>query len=141
MASIHKRIEVAADPDAVWDAVRDFGAPHTRLVRGFAVDAKLDGNDRIVTFASGAVQREPLIDCDDEARRLVYGAIDSPMGATHYNASLQVSPGPESGTRIDWIVDVLPHGLRGFLDEAMDQGAVAMKLTLERHDGGDGPGG
>lgn len=141
MASIHKQIDVAADPDDVWDAVRDFGAPHMRLVRGFVVDAQLDGDVRIVTFASGAVQREPLIDCDDRARRLVYGAVDSPTGATHYNASVQVSAASESGTRIDWIVDLLPHELRGFMDQAMDQGAAAMKRTLEREDGGDGPAG
>lgn len=30
MASVHKQIEIDPDPDDVWDAVRDFGAPHTR---------------------------------------------------------------------------------------------------------------
>jgi Polyketide cyclase / dehydrase and lipid transport len=139
MASIHKQIDIDADPDDVWDAVRDFGALHRRFVRGFVIDAKLDGDTRIVTFVGGTVQREPLIDCDDEARRLVYGAVDSPIGMTHYNASVQVSAGAEWGTRIDWIVDVLPHQLRDFLDQAMDLGAAAMKRTLEREDGGDGP--
>ena len=32
MASIHKNIPIAADPDDVWDALRDFGALHKRLV-------------------------------------------------------------------------------------------------------------
>ena len=35
MASIHKDIPIDAPPDDVWDAVRDFGALHTRLVPGF----------------------------------------------------------------------------------------------------------
>jgi Polyketide cyclase / dehydrase and lipid transport len=139
MASIHKQIDIDADPDEVWDAVRDFGALHKRFVRGFVIDAQLDADARIVTFASGTVQREPLIDCDDVARRLVYGALDSPIGMTHYNASVEVSPGPESGTRIEWIVDVLPHELRDFLDQAMDLGAAAMKRTLEREEADDGP--
>jgi hypothetical protein len=77
------------------------------------VDTRLDGNDRIVTFFSGAVQREPLVDLDDEARRLVYAAVDSPIGATHYNASVPVFADGEARSRIEWIVDVLPNELVG----------------------------
>jgi carbon monoxide dehydrogenase subunit G len=131
MASIRKEIQIRAHPDAVWEAIRDFGALHTRLVRGFVVDTRLDGESRIVTFANGAVQREPLVDSDDALRRLVYSAVDSPLGATHYNASVQVFPDRETESRVEWIVDVLPHGLRDFLDEAMDRGAAAMTRTLE----------
>ncbi len=131
MASVRKQIHVRASPDSAWNAIRDFGALHTRLVPGFVVDTELDGDSRIVTFASGAVQREPLIDCDDELRRLVYGAVESPTGATHYNASVQVFANGHTGSRIEWIVDVLPHNLYDFLDRAMDQGAAAMKRTLD----------
>lgn len=131
MASIRKQVRIDAHPDDVWDAVRDFGAPHVRFVPGFAVDSKLDGETRIVTFASGTVQREPLVDCDEEIRRLVYTAVDSPMGATHYNASVQVFPDGDAATTVEWVVDVLPHDLHDFLDGAMDQGAVAMKRALE----------
>jgi hypothetical protein len=35
MASIHREIPIAAHPDDVWSAVRDFGAVHTRLVPTF----------------------------------------------------------------------------------------------------------
>ena len=65
MASIHKEILIDASPDHVWDALRDFGALHTRLVPGFVTDTKLDGDARIVTFANGTVAREILVDCDD----------------------------------------------------------------------------
>jgi hypothetical protein len=68
MASIRKQIQINAHPDAVWDAIRDFGVVRTRLVRGFVVDTMLDGESRIVTFASGAVQREPLVDSEDGLR-------------------------------------------------------------------------
>src|SRR6266702_893667 len=60
MASIHKYIPIDAHPDEVWDAVRDFGAVHRRLVPGFVLDARLDGDARIVTFANGTVARELL---------------------------------------------------------------------------------
>ncbi len=131
MASIRKQVEIDASPDQVWDAIRDFGALHTRFVRGFVLDTRLDGDARIVTFASGMVQREPLVSCDDDIRRLVYTAVDSPMGVTHYNAAVQVLPRGEAGTTIEWVVDVLPNDLRDLLDGAMDQGAAAMKRTLE----------
>src|SRR2546428_12471359 len=60
MASIHKDILIDANPNDVWDALRDFGALHTRLVPGFVTDTKLDGDARIVTFANGTVAREIL---------------------------------------------------------------------------------
>jgi Polyketide cyclase / dehydrase and lipid transport len=46
MASIRKEIVVEADPELVWDAVRDFGALHLRLAPGFVTDCRLDGTDR-----------------------------------------------------------------------------------------------
>jgi carbon monoxide dehydrogenase subunit G len=131
MASVRKQIHVRARPDDVWRAIRDFGALHTRVVPRFVLDTELDGDTRIVTFANGTVQREPLVDSDDELRRLVYSAVDSPTGATHYNASVQVFSDGQTGSRIEWIVDVLPHNLHDFLDGAMDQGAAAMKRTLD----------
>ena len=138
MASIRKEILVDATPEQVWDAIRDFGAVHERLAPGFVIAARLDGEDRIVTFGNGAVQREPLVDLDDEARRLVYTALDSAIGATHYNASVQVFTDGEARSRIEWTVDVLPNGLRSALDGIMDRGAAIMKQTLEAapHDDG-----
>jgi len=46
MASIHKTIPIEAPADHVWDAVRDFGALHTRLVPGFVLDTHLEGQAR-----------------------------------------------------------------------------------------------
>lgn len=42
MATLHKEIVIEARPESVWDAVRDVGALHTRLVPGFVVDTKLE---------------------------------------------------------------------------------------------------
>ncbi len=53
MACIRKEIPIDASPEDVWAAVRDWGALHERLVPGFALDTRLDGEDRIVTFATG----------------------------------------------------------------------------------------
>ena len=83
MASIHKEILIDASPDHVWDALRDFGALHTRLVPGFVTDTKLDGDGRIVTFSNGTVAREILVDCDDTKRRLADD--DSPITDIAYD--------------------------------------------------------
>jgi Polyketide cyclase / dehydrase and lipid transport len=131
MGSVRKELAVNAKAEDVWDAVRDFGALHTRLVPGFVTDTQLDGRDRIVTFFTGSVQREPLVDLDDDARRLVYCAVDSPMGATHYNASVQVFSDGEDSCRLVWVVDFLPDELADNLEAVMDRGAQTMKQTLD----------
>jgi polyketide cyclase/dehydrase/lipid transport protein len=85
--SIRTEVLIDARPEDIWTALRDFGAVHQRLAPGFVTDARLDGDARVVTFFSGAVGREQLIDIDDEGRRLVYSVIESPLGLTHHNAS------------------------------------------------------
>jgi hypothetical protein len=132
MGSIRKEATLNVSPDAVWDAVRDFGALDTRLVRGFVTDVEMDGEDRIVTFANGAVQREPLVSVDDEQRRLVYSAVDSPLGATHYNAAVQVASNGGGTTRLIWLVDFLPDAISSNLEAAMESGIQSIKATLER---------
>ena len=88
MASIRKEIVIDASAERLWDALRDWGALHVRLVPGFATDVRLDGEDRIVTFSNGSVLRERLVDLDEEARRLVWSIADPPY--IHHNASAQV---------------------------------------------------
>src|SRR3954462_11645703 len=106
MASIRKEIVTSASPRAVWDAVRDVGALHTRLVPGFVVDTKLEPGARVVTFANGRVVRERIVTIDDDARRLVWRATGDLL--THHNGSAQVLESPDGRTCIIWIADLLP---------------------------------
>jgi len=129
MASIREEIQIDASPEDVWAALRDWGALHERLVPGFVVDTRLDGNDRIVTFANGTVMRELLVDLDDEARRLVWSVIDGPY--THHNASAQVFSDGKDGARFVWIADLLSDELAGPTAAAMEQGTSVVKKTLE----------
>ena len=130
MASIHKDIPIGAPAHEVWDAVRDFGALHTRLVPGFVLDTKLDGDIRIVTFANGTTAREQLVDCDDERRRLVY-AIASERLKQH-SASVQVIADGELRSRMLWTVDVLPHDIAPYIGSQMDQGAAAVQRAFAK---------
>jgi hypothetical protein len=130
MASIHKDILLDAHPNDVWAAVRDFGSPHQRLVAGFVLDARLDGDARIVTFNNGTVARELLVDCDDERRRLVYAVISERV--KQHSASVQVTADGEGRSRLIWIVDVLPNEIAPYIDAQMDQAALAMQKALGR---------
>jgi hypothetical protein len=129
MASIRKETVIDARPEDVWAAIRDWGAVHERLVPGFVVDARLDGDDRIVTFFNGAVAREVLVDLDDEARRLVWSVVDGPY--THHNASAQVITEGEDRTRFVWIADLLPNEIAERIDELMERGTRVVRETLE----------
>src|SRR5712675_3210656 len=98
MASIHKDIPIDASAADVWTAVRDFGSPHQRLVPGFVLDSRLDGEARIVTFANGTVAREVLVDCDDARQRLVYAVISERV--KQHSASVQIAADGEVRCRL-----------------------------------------
>lgn len=129
MASIRREISIGAPPDFVWDAARDVGALHTRLVPGFVVDTRLDGDTRIVTFGSGLVVRERIVDINDDDRRLVWSAAADRL--THHNGALQVFGEGAGGSRVVWIADILPNELAGPIAAMMEQGLKAMKRAME----------
>jgi len=131
MASITKNIETIAPIRAVWSAIRDIGALHTRLVPGFVVDTVLDGNARMVTFANGMVIREPIIAIDDEHDRLVWSA-EGPQ-FEHYNSSAQAIAQADDTTLVVWIADFKPDQLASVVDAMMTAGAAAMKIALDRN--------
>ncbi len=129
MASIRKEIVIDARAERVWDALRDWGGLHLRLVPGFATDARLDGEDRIVTFFNGSVLRERLVDLDDGARRLVWSIVDPPY--THHNGSAQVFADGAERSLFVWIADFLPSELAARAAELMEQALGVVKQTLE----------
>jgi len=130
MASIRREVVIEAALEMVWDAIRDVGALHTRLVSGFVVDCRLEGDARIVTFANGMVARELIVTIDNESRRLVWSAVGGSF--THNNASVQVFAQGDRQSRVVWIADLLPNELAGPIGAMIDQGILAMKQTLER---------
>ena len=129
MASIHKEVLIDAPPAQVWDAIRDVGAIHTRLARGFVVNTQLDGDSRLVTFANGLVARERIINLDDRARRIAYSVVEG--RPTYHHASIQVRAESDGRSRVVWIADLLPDDLAGAVGGMMEQGCAAMKQTLE----------
>jgi hypothetical protein len=128
MASIRREVVVKASPATVWDAMRDVGALHTRLVPGFVTDCKLEGNVRTVTFGNGMVARETMIDVNDADRRVAWSATGGPL--THHNSSAQVFDDASGGSRIVWIADLLPNEMAATVTGMIEAGLAAMKKVF-----------
>ena len=130
MASIRKEISTTACPNDVWDALRDVGALHTRLVPGFVTDTRLEPGARVVTFGNGRVVRELIVTVDDDERRVVWSVVGTAM--THHNGSTQVFTDANGVTKVVWIADLLPDDAAGTVAAMMEQGMAVMKQTLDR---------
>jgi hypothetical protein len=131
MASIRKETIVDASADQAWDAIRDVGEVHRRVVAGFVRDCRMDGDARVVSFANGLVARELIVDVDDAARRLVWSARSERL--QHHNASLQVFEEAPGRCRVVWIADLLPHAAAATVGAMMEEGVAAMRKTLAAH--------
>ena len=131
MASIRKETILDASADEAWDAIRDVGEVHRRLVPGFVRDCRMDGEARVVSFANGLVARELIVDVDDAARRLVWSARSERL--QHHNASLQVYEDGPGRCRLVWIADLLPHAAATAVGAMVEEGLAAMRKTLAAH--------
>ena len=129
MASVHRDIAIDAPAARVWQAMRDVGALHTRLVPGFVTDCVLEGESRHVTFANGVRATELIVDVDDTRMRVSWSAVGGRL--THHNASAQVVAVGAQSCRVLWVADLLPHELAPAIAAMIEQGLVAMKRAQE----------
>src|SRR5690242_997399 len=106
MASVRRAIVTRAPAHAVWDAIRDIGALHTRLVPGFVTETKLEGPVRIVTFGNGMMIRQPNITNEGAAKRLLWSAQGG--RTTHYHSAVEVCATGDGATQVVWTADFLP---------------------------------
>lgn len=129
MPTIRKDLIIETSAGTVWDAVRDVGQVHKRLLPGVLIDARLEDGARVVSFANGMVVRELIVDLNDEQRRFAYAATGG--RASHHNASIEVVPVDEHRCRLVWITDLLPDTMVSPISALVEEGARVMKLTLE----------
>ena len=131
MASIHRDTLIQAPAAALWSALRDVGALHTRLVPGFVTHCEMDGPDaRQLRFANGLEAREVIVTVDDTARRLVWSAAGGRL--THHNASAQVFDAGDGHCRVVWIADLLPDAMAPAIAQMVEAGLRAMKTHAEQ---------
>ena len=129
MASIRKEIHIDAPPSQVWEALRDVGALHTRLVPGFVTDTRMEGNTRVVTFGNGMVAREEIVGIDEQRRRVAWAIVDEPF--RHYSGVAWVEPDINGGTNFVWTADVLPDDIARQVESMMSAGIQVIKKTQE----------
>ena len=129
MATIRQEIKIDRSTEFVWNAIRDVGAIHRRLVPGFVVNCKLEGDWRTVTFRNGLVVRELIVSVDDKTCRHSWSA----RGGTliHHNASVQVIADGGYQCRVIWIADLMPNEAADAISEMIEQALKTMKQTLE----------
>lgn len=128
MASIRKEIHIDAPTDKVWDALRDVGALHTRLVPGFVTATRLNGNAREVTFANGTSVLEDIVSVDDRHRRVIWAIVGQKFH--HYQGTATVEP-EDPGCRFVWTADLLPDELAPDVEAMIKAGIAVIKKTLE----------
>ena len=128
MTSVHREIVVGRPVAEVWDALADVGALHTRLVRGFVTDCRLEAGARVVTFANGLVARELIVSVDPERRRVAWSVVGGRL--SHHNASAQAFAEGDGACRIVWIADFLPDEHAPAITAMIEQGLQAMQRTL-----------
>ncbi|WP_208615435.1 SRPBCC family protein [Streptomyces rubellomurinus] len=133
IATIVQDVVIEADADEVWAAVRDVGAVHERLIPGYVLDTRMDGDVRYLTVPGGAVIRELIVGVDGGLRRLAYSAVEGfRLPLTHHHAAFQVVPEGPGRCRLVWTTDVLPHAMAEQVRLRVERGAQVMKETLER---------
>jgi hypothetical protein len=130
MASIRKTLSLDVPAARVWDALRDVGALHTRLVPGFVTDTRLEEGSRLVTFFNGRTVREWIVDVDEAERRVAWAITDPPF--RHYAAEARVVEEGPDRCRFEWRVDLLPDELAGTVAGLMDRGLEAIGRSQKR---------
>jgi carbon monoxide dehydrogenase subunit G len=129
MTTIRKEIRIDAPVDRVWDALRDVGALHTKLVPGFVKDTRMEGNTRVVTFGNDMVAREDIVSIDPAQHRVAWAVVGQQF--RHYNGAAWVESDPKGGSRFYWTADLLPDEFAPQVDEMMTAGIEVVKRTLE----------
>ncbi|MER7283676.1 SRPBCC family protein [Dactylosporangium sp. NPDC000244] len=132
MVSIRVETIVNAHPAVVWDAIADVGNVHRRLLPGRVADARIDGDERILTMPDGTEVRELIVAVDHEQRRMAY-SVQGPgrMVLAHHHAAFQVF-GDGDRSRLVWTTDVLPHDREPAVRARVERGIEEMRAVLER---------
>ncbi len=131
MATIYLETEINRDPAEVWAVISDWDQGPSRMAPGFVTNTVRDGEDRIVTFANGAVAREIKLGQDDARRRLAWSVVGNP-NMTHHNGAFEVHDAGGGKSRVTWIADVLPQPAADVFRQMMTHGLAVMTQALRR---------
>lgn len=129
MAYFQHEIRVDVPASTAWDALRDVGNLHRRLVRGFVTDCTFDGETRHLRFANGVAAAERIVAVSDADRRVSWSAVSERL--SHHNASARIVAEGDSACRVVWTVDLLPDAMAPAIEPMVLAGLQAIRATLE----------
>jgi hypothetical protein len=129
MASIIKDIELDVGAEVAWAMLRNVGAAD-KAFAPVLTDSRLDGEVRTVTFASGMVIKEQIVDIDEANRRVAYAVIEGRF--SHHSASMQVLDRGAGRSTVVWTTDLLPNEAAPMVRELTEQGAKALQANVRR---------
>ena len=109
MPRSYKSSVIGADPDTVWDYLRDFNRT-PEFVQAITASEILEGKpadqvgcERKLTLADGSLVRERLVALSDLDRSYTYHLLEGPFPFTRYYSTIRVSPVTEgSASYVEW---------------------------------------
>jgi uncharacterized protein YndB with AHSA1/START domain len=130
MATVRREVRIARDADAVWALVGD----PTALPRWFPgiVDAKVDGDKRVITTASGLPMPETIVTIDALQRRFQY-RLDAPI-VRHHLATIDVFDLGDGTSLVSYGTDAEPDTLALVIGGATGAALLELKRILETDD-------
>lgn len=127
MADGKAEVTIARSPQDVWALVGRFEGLDEWMP---GIDScEMDGDVRKLEMM-GMEIHEQLKDRDEEARRISYSIVKSPMPLEHHLATLTVTPEGD-GSRLEWAYEVRPDEMAPAFAPVYEGSANTVKQILE----------
>lgn len=130
MGSIIKEVDLTANAEVAWAALRDVAEVH-KAFPGVIESCNFSDGVRILVFANGLVLNERIVTIDEPRRRVVYAVIGGPF--SHHNASMQITAMGEVRSRFTWVSDFLPDSIEPTISPLIDELASALQQMVVVH--------
>lgn len=132
MATVRVEAAIKLPAQRVWEAVADVGAVHRRMLPGRVLDARIEGDVRILTMPDGSEIRELIIAIDHDNLRLAYAVVDGQkLPLTYHHAAFEVLETDAGSSRLVWTTDVLPHAMAGPVRARTERGIIEIMQVIE----------
>ena len=128
MADGKAEVSIDRSPDEVWKLLREFGGL-ADWMPGIE-SCRVDGDVRTLQ-TMGIEIKEQLRSLDDDARRISYSVVESPMGNLESHLATISVDSAGTGTHVTWAVEVAPDELLALFQGVYDGALVEFKKQLE----------
>jgi hypothetical protein len=128
MATMRREVWIERPAEEVWALVGDPAA----VTRWFPRmdDVTVDGNQRVITLASGLPLMEDIVSVRNDLRRFQY-RLTGPLPVEQHLATIDVVADGDDRCVVVYSTDVVPHVLAFILDGAVGDALDHLKLVTE----------